>query len=228
VHTVIPLVQVNDLRTEVYNRIRELIFSGYFKSGQKIEENELARLLGVSRTPVREALNRLESRYIVVRVPRRGTFVRKISLKEITELFTIRGLLEGNSAKLAAENSSEKDIKELIKILDLMKKTSDRDTLEDLNRKLHMFIHSFAGEITKNLITEYYEFLVYVDRILLSGIDSEDRIKEIRKEHEEIITAIKAHDPEKAEKAARSHADKGLDNVKVKYDRAISEGTLSS
>ena len=227
-HTVIPLVQVNDLRTEVYNRIRELIFSGYFKSGQKIEENELARLLGVSRTPVREALNRLESRYIVVRVPRRGTFVRKISLKEITELFTIRGLLEGNSAKLAAENSSEKDIKELIKILDLMKKTSDRDTLEDLNRKLHMFIHSFAGEITKNLITEYYEFLVYVDRILLSGIDSEDRIKEIRKEHEEIITAIKAHDPEKAEKAARSHADQGLDNVKVKYDRAISEGTLSS
>lgn len=214
---VVPKIQVGDIRTEVYNRIKELIYSGYFKNGEKIEEKDLADLLGVSRTPVREALNRLESRSIVVRIPRRGTFLRKLSIEEITELFTIRALLEGNAARMAAKNSTEHDVKKLERIVSLMKTSKEKEALENLNNLFHSLIHSFAGEITKTLLKEYYEFFIYIDSVLLSGITSNGRSGQVVQEHEAIVQSVKERNEEKAEKSAREHAENGLQNVKEKY-----------
>ena len=86
-------LEYTDLRNAVYKKLEEMILSGEIKPKEKILENELAKKLGVSRTPIREALNKLEQKNLVVRIPHKGTYVREISLDEVEEIYIIRGLL---------------------------------------------------------------------------------------------------------------------------------------
>ena len=97
----------------VFENLRSAILEGKLKSGQRLMEVQLAEQLGVSRTPVREAIRKLELEGLVVMLPRKGAYVANISVKDLMDVLEIRASLEGLGASLAAERRNDEDIKNL-------------------------------------------------------------------------------------------------------------------
>ena len=113
------------LREVVFEALRDAIVSRILEPGERLMEVQLAEAMGVSRTPVREAIRRLELEGFVVMIPRRGAYVAQLSLKDIADAFEIRGALEGLAAGLAAERATEDDIEELGRLLVRMSECLD-------------------------------------------------------------------------------------------------------
>src|SRR5690606_12292208 len=113
-----PLGQINldnykPLRELVFEVLREAIITGKLRPGERLMEVQLAEELGVSRTPVREAIRKLELEGLVLMIPRRGAYVAEISMKDIADVFEIRAALEGLAAQLAAERCTPEEIENL-------------------------------------------------------------------------------------------------------------------
>ncbi len=207
-------LEYTDLRNAVYKKLEEMILSGEIKPKEKILENELAKKLGVSRTPIREALNKLEQKNLVVRIPHKGTYVREISLDEVEEIYIIRGLLEGNAVRIAATKISDDDLNELENILKKMKEALDKDDLEAFaveNEAFHNKITSYAGRLSLDLVANFRDRIA---RYRSSTTPYKERCEEAYKEHLEIFRAIKNKDPDSAEQAIIKHANNGLKKVK--------------
>lgn len=100
--------QINTISGQVYQIIREDICSGAYPPGYWLQENELAKRLSISRSPVREALRRLVADHLVVEIPNKGTFVRDFSLKDIQEVFDVRVMLESYALDHIYENMTER------------------------------------------------------------------------------------------------------------------------
>ena len=111
--TKLNLDEYKPLRDVVFENLREAIVEGRLKPGQRLMEVQLAEQLGVSRTPVREAIRKLELEGLVVMLPRKGAYVANMSLKDLKDVLEIRASLEGLAASLAAERISDEDIKKL-------------------------------------------------------------------------------------------------------------------
>ena len=114
--TKLNLDNYKPLRDVVFENLRSAILEGKLKSGQRLMEVQLAEQLGVSRTPVREAIRKLELEGLVVMLPRKGAYVANISVKDLMDVLEIRASLEGLGASLAAERRTEEDIKNLEEI----------------------------------------------------------------------------------------------------------------
>ena len=113
----VKLDSYKPLREVVYETLREAIKTGGLTPGERLMEIQLAEELGVSRTPVREAIRKLELERFVVMIPRRGTYVANLSLKDINEVFEIRAALDGLAAGLAAERITEEELEQLERLL---------------------------------------------------------------------------------------------------------------
>ena len=111
--TKLNLDNYKPLRDVVFENLRSAILEGKLKSGQRLMEVQLAEQLGVSRTPVREAIRKLELEGLVVMLPRKGAYVANISVKDLMDVLEIRASLEGLGASLAAERRNDEDIKNL-------------------------------------------------------------------------------------------------------------------
>ena len=105
------------LRGRVFNRIREDILSGHYKQNEELKENTIGQELGVSRTPVREALRQLELEGLVNIIPNKGAYVTGISEKDIHDIYVIRSYLEGLCARWACEHIDEEKLQELEEVV---------------------------------------------------------------------------------------------------------------
>ncbi|MGO0802558.1 GntR family transcriptional regulator, partial [Clostridioides difficile] len=151
--TKLNLDNYKPLRDVVFENLREAILEGKLKPGQRLMEVQLAEQLGVSRTPVREAIRKLELEGLVVMLPRKGAYVANMSLKDIMDVLEVRASLEGLAAYLAAERISDEDIKKLKDISEEFKKStleSDVDALLKLDVEFHECI--FKATNNKKLI----------------------------------------------------------------------------
>mgnify|MGYP002733969358 FL=1 len=128
--TKLNLDEYKPLRDVVFESLREAILEGKLSPGQRLMEVQLAEQLGVSRTPVREAIRKLELEGLVVMLPRKGAYVADISLKDLVDVLEIRASLEGLSASLAAERMHEDDIKKLEKIVQDFKEHASSGDVE--------------------------------------------------------------------------------------------------
>ena len=125
----------------VVDRLREAILRGYFKPGQRLDQSEIAELLDVSRSPVREALRTLAAEGLVEVYPHRGAVVAELSLAELEEIYFIRGTLEGMAARLAAAKMDDERIAALQTILEQLNEATDLDHWLELNRDFHNLIY---------------------------------------------------------------------------------------
>ncbi len=114
----IPLDSYRPLRDVVVDNLRQAIVSGQFPAGMRLMELQLAEKMGVSRTPVREAIRKMELEGLVVMIPRRGAYVADISIKDINEVYEIRTALDVLAAGLAAERIDDDEIREMKELLD--------------------------------------------------------------------------------------------------------------
>lgn len=203
------LDEYKPLRDVVFENLREAILEGKLKPGQRLMEVQLAEQLGVSRTPVREAIRKLELEGLVVMLPRKGAYVANMSLKDVIDVLEIRASLEGLAASLAAERINPDDIKKLEKIAKEFEEltiASDVDTLLKKDVEFHECI--FKATNNKKLHQLINSLWEQVYRFRVTYISDYDSSLSIVNEHKLILDAIKKGDNELAKKYAREHIEK--------------------
>lgn len=199
-------IKLNSLASEVFDRVVEAITSGEFEPGEKLSESNLARELGISRGPIREALQRLEGK-LVQRVPRVGVRVITFGADGLRQLFYLREAMEGMAARLAAENVSDQDLAELERMLKRHEDTIRGSTAyrqKSTDEDFHFTIARLSGctNISNLLLSEvYYQLRIH----RLKSSSRPGRAEEALAEHKKILQFLRARDPDQAEAAMRAH-----------------------
>lgn len=204
--TPIDPTDLRPIRDIVYESLRDAIMQGQCEAGERLVELQLAEQFSVSRTPVREALRMLEQDGLAVAVPRRGTVVSRLMQDDAIEIYDLRAVLEGLSARLAAERITEREIRQLRVRLQRMLPQSE-------NRNLYMKAHAEFNEIiiaasrslrVAQLINTFAGQLRGLRGVSLT---SRERQEEAWREHEAIVDALERRDTTVAEALARQHVE---------------------
>ncbi|MCG3266645.1 GntR family transcriptional regulator [Yoonia sp. I 8.24] len=188
---------------DAYALILEAIDSHVYKPGDRLVESELAERFGVSRTPIREALQRLETQSLLAR-DGRSLIVASLDHTQLSELYVVRGELEGLAARLAARHAAPEEIRVLRNMLEEDKKlVGDPLALSRANRRFHKQIH--LASHNRFLVRQLD--LVHRSMALLAttSLAAEGRGAETLDEHAEIVAAIEAGDGDAAYRALRDH-----------------------
>lgn len=196
------------LRDVVFNTLRKAILTGELKPGERLMEIHLANRLGVSRTPIREAIRKLELEGLVIMIPRRGAEVAQITEKGLKDVLEVRRALDALCAELACDRISEEEKEKLKSACDGFEKatkTKDATVIAQADVALHDIIVQATGnqrliQLINNLSEQMY-------RYRFEYIKEESRHDNLVEEHRMIYESIVARDKEKAAAAAKLHID---------------------
>jgi len=196
------------LRELVLEALREAIFNGVFQPRERLMEIQIAEELGVSRTPVREALRKLELEGFIVMVPRKGAYVADLSLKDIEDVFEIRIALEGLAASLSAERITDEEL-EIMERLLVEKaeaiKSMNMEKLIEVDTQFHEIIYrSSRNERLSNIISNLRE---QIQRFRTTSLAYPGRMQRSLEEHRSIVEAIQARDPVLAKQLVQEHIE---------------------
>lgn len=205
-----PRVARLSLGGEVTRVLRRMLIEGRFSPGERLVEETLAREMGASRTPLREALHRLEQEGLLARRPRGGYELKPLDPAEVEEAVETRGLLESYAASLAARRASDEILDELERnIADFARAHQRRDpsALAALNAQFHARLAQAAGSRLLIRLLEVLEGLVErISRESATGMEAGCWSLD---EHREILAALRARNPEAAARAAAEHVRRG-------------------
>lgn len=201
-----PIIKRTVLYEEVAEIVARMIYSSQLEPGQWIDEMQLCNELGISRTPLREALKVLASDGLVELVPRKGCFVKTISAEELDELFPIVALLEGFCAKLAAENVTDQELIRLRHIhANLEKHAADEDIVRYYEENI--LFHDALKNISSNTWLE--RLTLDLSRVIRLARQKQlklgSRLQHSLQEHRDILAAIEARDGELANTTMSLH-----------------------
>ena len=196
------------LRDVVFNTLREAILKGELKPGERLMEIQLAQKLGVSRTPIREAIRKLELEGLVVMIPRKGAEVAKITEKSMQDVLEVRRALEELAIQLACGRITKEEIAVLENNANEFKKTTKTKDLVEMAEADEAF-HAVIYNATKNdkLIYILNNLREQMYRYRLEYIKDEKILPTIMKEHEEIVRTIRARSEKEAVQAICIHID---------------------
>lgn len=202
------------IKGRAYEHIRQGILDATIPVGSAISEYQLAKQIGVSRTPVREALKLLEQEGLVRSVVRRGTFVADLTVRDIVEIYQVRTQLEALAARVAAERMNPTDLKGLVDGLDRAERLARQGRL-DAAREHDRNLHKALIESTSNgRLTQILSTLDdQVHRIRQQALSNATRVPAMLTEHRAVLSAIEEHDPNAAEKAMRDHLVAARENA---------------
>ena len=207
------------LRGQVFQEIREDILKGKFKENEELREATLGKELGVSRTPVREALRQLELEGLVHIIPNKGAYVTGITEKDVHDIYMTRSMLEGLCARWAAEHISEEQIQEMEEVLLLTEYHLDRgnaEQLAELDGKFHEVLYGASqSRILRHILSDFDK---YVQVARKRSVMKEDRAKESLEEHREILTALRTGDADRAEELAHIHILNVMENLHIEQE----------
>jgi len=199
----------------VLEELRKAIFEGRLEPGERLRQQELARMLGVSRTPVREALQKLENEGLVANHSRKGFVVRRFRLEDIRETLVVRRLLEPKAVELAVPNITEADLEEAERIQRTMERLAEEgpyDELPALNREFHHLIFKACGnERLFNLIKSLWDsyprcgFSVFKAHSGRSFEEHRAILKAIRERNAELAAELSAEHLENSVQALIEH-----------------------
>ncbi|KUJ85678.1 GntR family transcriptional regulator [Ruegeria marisrubri] len=195
--------QSRQSNTDAYSLILEAIDVGIYKPGDRLVESELAERFGVSRTPIREALQRLETQSLLER-DGRSLIVASLDHNQMAELYVVRRELEGLAARLAARHATEEEIRVLREMVEADDKlVGDPNALSRANRRFHEQIH--LASHNRYLVQQLD--LVHRTMALMAttSLAAQGRGEIAQNEHKGIVDAIEARDEERAEKALKDH-----------------------
>jgi len=193
------------LREIVFESMREAILSGVLQPGERLMEIQLAEEMGVSRTPVREAIRKLELENFVVMIPRKGAYVAGVSSKDVADVFEIRSALEGLAAGLAAERITEDELEQMERVLFYRANEGELD-LEQIVKSDTDF-HALVYKASRNdrLIQILENLREQIQRFRATSLAVPGRNKLALEEHRMIVEALRNHDSEEAQALAMAH-----------------------
>jgi DNA-binding GntR family transcriptional regulator len=202
-------------KNQVYEILKNRIIQHQLKPQEYLNEQDLCEEFGVSKTPVREALQHLERKRLVVIVPNKGCFVTNISLELIREVFEIREIYECAAARFAASLDDRSQFVEILESHESFNNASVEGLRSSLlsGYKIHEVIVNSVGN---SFLSEFYgTILDHIIRIRVYSMSRFDakRLHETCEEHKQILRAIIAGDPDEAEKAMRNHLQRSLISV---------------
>lgn len=191
------------LKEQASKTLREMIASHRFSPGKWINVERLAKDLGVSRTPIRQAMMDLEKEGLVEHIPKQGIRMAEMTLQMAYDLYTVRGLLEGLAARLAAENMDKRTLARLKSIMKEQKEiVKNQDVVEYSKSDFHFhgLIYGLSGnwllrDLLENIKTRSRPFVCDITPIMT----------ELYQDHMEVVEALKNHDPVTAERVMRRH-----------------------
>jgi len=197
------------LGEKVYSYLRSAIVSGKFPPEGRLVEQEIARELGVSRTPVREALHQLEREGLIEHFPNRGFTVIGESESEVAEIFEIRSILEGYILRVACEGATDDLVSDLKSLLKEAERCLAESQIEELHRINTLFHDRILQQISgrarlKNLVKDLREYVLRYRAVTLRFPGGAERTV---KGHERIILALETGDPDLCERIMRAHVE---------------------
>jgi DNA-binding GntR family transcriptional regulator len=203
------------LHDAVLNQLRDMIIEGSLAPGQRINEGQVGAALGVSRTPLREAIKTLASEGLVEIVPARGAVVRRFSEANIREILEVLKALEQTAALRLCAAGSDADIAGIVRLHDeMMRLYAARDRLPyfKLNQSIHSAIVKGSGNGV--LVETHAQLQARIKRIRFIGNETPDRWAAAVAEHEEMIAALKRRDGSALAEVLGRHLDKTIDRVR--------------
>lgn len=204
----VKLDNYKPLREIVFESMREAIIGGVLKPGERLMEVQLAEEMGVSRTPVREAIRKLELEGFVVMIPRKGAYVAGISMKDVVDVFEIRTALEALAAGLAAERITEDELEQMER--NLVRKAeciegNDLENLVETDTEFHELIYKASRN--DRLMTIINNLREQIQRFRTVSLSSPGRMKESLEEHKKLAEAISDRNISQAQALAQEHIE---------------------
>ncbi len=211
---------MNSLRGKVFSQLRKQILTGVYKPGESLIEMRLSEELGVSRTPIREAIRQLELEGLVQAIPNKGAVVKGITDKDVEDIYTIRTRIEGLAARWAAEKITDEEILELKEALEFEEFYTAKNDVEHLLRfdsKFHdiIFKASKSSPLTHMLSTFHH----YIQSARINSFDTPGRPAKALEEHRAIFEAISRRDPDTAEELTIKHIMNASKNVNERHHK---------
>lgn len=213
------------LRGRVFQAIQENILNGVYKENEELRENTIAKELGVSRTPVREALRQLELEGLVKIVPNKGACVTGITKKDVKDIYAVRSMLEGLCARWATEHITEEQLEEMeenIYLAEFHAAKGHSEQIAELDNRFHDIMYEACNsKMLEHLLKDFHQ---YVLRVRKKTLANANRGEASNHEHRLIMEAIKAKDAAKAEELANRHMINAYENmVKNGLDEAYAQ-----
>jgi len=217
------------LNQKAYRVLKRAIIRGELTPNSKLILSEIAKSLGISNTPIREAVNKLASEGLVKIIPNKGIIVKEINIDDMREILEIRAFLDGLIAKLTTKKISDKEIRDMMEIVNKMEhcvKVDDRVTYNDLDIKFHDFLLSIAGN---NMLKGIYNnLIVHSHSYRLRTLKIPDRMEKSLKEHLEIALKIKERNCDEANRVSQEHIESILRSIEEDEKRNRNNLFLSS
>ena len=209
----IQLDNYRPLREIVFDVLRQAIIDGTLEPGERLMEVQLAEALGVSRTPVREALRQLELEGFIVMVPRKGAYVADLSTKDVADVLEIRGALEALAASLAAERIEEEELELLERLLVESKEAAKAKDIEQMI-KIDTRFHDILYQASRNkrLVQIVSNLSEQIQRYRTTSLAYPGRLIHTLKEHRLLVDALAERNADLSPKLAREHIE-NVENV---------------
>lgn len=204
----VKLDNYKPLREIVFEHLREAIINGDLRPGERLMEMQLAEEMGVSRTPVREAIRKLELEGLVIMVPRRGAYVSDLSIKDVAETYEIRSALEALAAGLAAERITPDESEELERILVQIGECIAANDLErsiELDEEFHNIL--YRASRNDRLVQIIYNLREQIHRFRSTSLGTPGRLEAVLSEHTKIAEAISDRNADLAQRLAQEHIE---------------------
>lgn len=213
------ILESKPLREKIADKIRADIIKGVYADEERLVEPKLAKSLGISRTPIREALRQLETEGFIEIVPRKGAVVKSLTVGDIDDLYAVKASLEGLAARQATANLTEKDIERLRKINEkfrnLAYENPNMNIIEEYLKYNVDFHNIFITASRNKKILEILDGLAKnFQRFKTMLVSNPDRVKLAAEEHRMIIEAFASGDPDLAESRVRWHVQNAWEYLK--------------
>ena len=208
--------QDNSLRGRVFRKLREDILSGVYEDQEELREITIGEEMGVSRTPVREALRQLELEGLVTIIPNKGAYVTSIKAKDVADIYHVRSMLEGLCARWATEHITDEQIGRLEEILVLsefhvQRGNGDTAQVSELDEKFHQVLYEASdSRILEHVLSDFHKYVQMARRL---SVKKKERAEKSIAEHRDILEAIRNKDADLAEKLANQHIMNVMENL---------------
>ena len=203
-----PLVKAESLKDQAYEILRSSIITGRLEPGRLHNEKDLARGLGISRTPVREALLDLSKEGMIVFIPRKGIKIREITRRDISDVMELRKVIESYIIESCCGQLTPADLKGIGKIIEKQKAMTmkgNREGYVEAEREFHLFLASRTGNRQLQNVMENLRDLLHF--MAIKAIAYQGRMEQVLREHRRIWAALEERDQKKAKEAMFLHLD---------------------
>lgn len=207
-------LQHRGLNEKVYQLLKDMIINGELSPGIRLQEDFLVEKIGTSKTPIKMALAKLENEGLILRVPRRGTYVTEINQEAARNVYLVREMLEALAARLSASNLTEEEMgylrNLLLKMEDKLEQNKYRDFVT-LDEEFHkIIIASAKHDLLSKILSDLFNI---IKMFKLRSASLSGRTRKAFQEHKKLLSALERRDPNDSENAMREHIQKVMKDV---------------